>query len=254
MSHQRICGTVHDNIANSNTRSRAADAINEMVDQLNRYSSDTTFTAYTPVSHGFDVSTPKNCAACCCSFQDQQDWQESLANDIADAYYDNEFDTFNDGDVWLILHGFDVEYGYGGFRTNIDVGYRTISTGIAADMAHSLSSDPNIVTKNILIQEAAHAFGADHNDGNYELTSDREVWYISPMVTSYMRVDNDADGSYESDTCSAGSGHVPDSLCERENKITRDFCSSSCGSPCRWSTYMTDCTLKTVDNNAPIDG
>lgn len=56
--------------------------------------------------------------------------------------------------------------------------------------------------------EAMHSYGAGHGDGRYYLTSNNQMFAITPMAMSYLYDKNGA-----ADTTYAGGGYEPSSFC-----------------------------------------
>ena len=251
MTDQWLNGVVHKNIDGTAERDRVDTSMENVASQLNNYSGATnTYGAYTPADHNWS-SRPANGPS-----DGASEWEylKSFAYDVAQAHRNGDIYVI-DGDVWDIMDGFDLDYGYGGYRAGVDVdlsgdGNRnsTIYVGRAAAMGHSSSSDPNRVTNSMLIQEAAHCFGAEHAHGGYDYST--YISNVTPMATAYVRA---VDGN-ESDTCLAGGSTAPDSFwrCAGEdNKTDRSYC-GFCSDWCRHTTSMTDCTMENIDSSAPL--
>jgi len=248
MVRQFICGTVHEGIADNSTWNRVQNSVEEFCNQMNQFSTDHTYGEYT--DHGW-AANPGDQG----THDDEDEYLNQFAEDIAEASRNNEITT-TEGDAWVILDSA-AQYGYGSSDTyfvdldgdgilddNLHI-CRTVSLGWVP------TSDPTKLTTSFIIHELSHLFGADHNHGKYAENSDGDIYDVSPMATSYVRADIDAESP---DTCWGGSGNTPLEFgCNnyQPNKISKRYC-NGCSDWCLHTWDLEYCTKNEVDKGTPL--
>lgn len=251
MMDQHFNGAVHTNINSGRERERLESALSDLATKMNRYSSRYSYAEYSTETHGWAAQPSQNPS----NGAGPREYLKSFAEEVARAHRNDEIVAF-DGDIWVILDGFDVEYGYGDAVQAIPVDLdgdgnddsrifpcRALSTG------NSATFDPLRVTNSMVIHEVAHLFGAEHAQGGYELGTTGAIRNVSPMATTYVRAIN----GNESDTCLAGGETPPSSFrCfGQPNFVDADYC-GFCSDYCRHTLTMTDCTMSQIESNTPL--
>lgn len=251
MVDQHFNGALHANINSERERDRLESALSGLAAQMNGYSSRYSYAAYSTETHGWAARPPQHPG----NGAGPREYLKSFAEAVARAHRNNELVAF-DGDVWVILDGFDVEYGYGDAVQAVPVDLdgdgrddsriypcRALSTG------NSVTLDPLRVTNSMVIHEVAHLFGADHFQGGYERGAMQTIRDVSPMATTYVRAINGT----ESDTCLAGGETPPRSFrCfGQPNFVDVGYC-GLCSNYCRHTLTMTECTMSQIESNTPL--
>lgn len=251
MVDQHFNGAVHTNIDSSRERDRLESALSRMAAQMNGYSALYSYAGYSTKAHGWAAEPSENPG----NGAGPRTYLRSFAEEVARAHRNREIIAF-DGDVWVILDGFDLEYGYGDAVQAVPVDLdgdgqnrsriypcRALSTGNSATL------DPFRVTDSMVIHEVAHAFGAEHAQGGYELGSTGAIRNVSPIATTYVRAIN----GNESDTCLSGGETPPDSFrCFGQPNFVDDGYCGFCSDYCRHSLTMTNCTMSQIESNTPL--
>lgn len=263
MATQYLCGAVHSNIADSATRNRLQEALDNMANELTNATSHTYY-SYGPNDHYWDAPTSA-------SGRTEKEYVKAFLRDVGDADDAGNLVAV-EGDVWCIIDAFgdkadnslDDRWGYGTsvpkyyVNTGQDYVYLWGCRAAACGKTWAIS-DPSDMTKSFVKHEIGHNFGCGHRHGTYVKGSAGNYREITPMASAYVRW-KDGSKSDGADTCWWGSGTLPgwdnsNDFCYNRPNFELQYYCGACTEKCRHDMdgpNLTSCTESQIASKTPL--